>query len=114
MPGTGPHTNVVLSSGHRAGWLSLGWKLPLALLFATLLLVSGSIYVSGALLSGLVRAVLLVWGGLAVGIAAWNLIDGASITRWAWVALTMGAYGALAVPGMMAGPGKMAEALGPV
>src|SRR5436190_23635287 len=99
MRGTGPHTNVVRSGGHRAGWLNLGWKLPLALLFAILLLISGNIYVSAPLVVALVRITLLLWGGLVAGIAASNLVEVKPGLRWAWVALTIGAYAALAVPG---------------
>jgi hypothetical protein len=114
MPGTGPHTSVTLPARHGAGWPGLGWKLPLALFFAALLLVSVSIPLSGSLLLGLVRTSILVWGGLVVGIAASNLFEGPTTLRVAWTALTVGAYAALAIPGIVVEPARLVEALGPV
>jgi hypothetical protein len=61
-----------------------------------------------------IPATLILWGGLLVGIAAANLFEGATQLHVAWIALTIGAYGALAIPGVLVGPDKLAQALGPV
>src|SRR5918912_1853507 len=124
MPGVGRHTSVSLPARHGAGMSAsgggLGWKLPLALLFATILLVSLSIPLPASLLIGLVRSTVLLWGGLVVGIAASNLFAGdirerpLPTTRVAWTVLTIGAYAALAIPGVVVEPTRMVEALGPV
>src|SRR5438093_4599958 len=115
MPGVRPHNSVTLPARHGAGMSTMGgglvWKLPLALLFATLLLVSVSIPLPGSLLLGLVRSSVLLWGGLVVGIAASNLFDGAPATRIPWTALTIGAYAALAIPGVVVEPARLVEAL---
>jgi hypothetical protein len=114
MPGTGPHTTVTLPARHGAGWPGFGWKLPLALFFATLLLISVSIPLPGLLLLGVVRSLILLWGGLVIGIAASNLFEGTTGMRVAWTALTVGAYMALAIPGIVVEPARMAQAMGPV
>ncbi|MFL5734008.1 MAG: hypothetical protein ACJ78Q_12515 [Chloroflexia bacterium] len=115
MPGAGPHTSVTLPARHGAGWSGLGWKLPLALLFAILLLVSVSVPLPGGLLLlALVRSSILIWGGLVVCIAASNLMEGTIRIRVAWTALAVGAYAALAIPGVVAEPAQMVGALGPV
>jgi hypothetical protein len=62
----------------------------------------------------LIRAALLLWGGLVVGIAANNLFESGRDVRLAWVALAVGAYAALAVPAIVSEPGKLVDALGPV
>jgi hypothetical protein len=62
----------------------------------------------------LVPITLLAWGALFVGIASSNLFEGLPAIRWAWIALTLGAYGALVIPGVVAGIPRLADALGPV
>jgi hypothetical protein len=79
-----------------------------------LLLVSVSIPVPETLLLGLVRTMILIWGGLVVALSAFNLFDSPAGVRSAWVALTVGAYAALSVPGVVSNPARMAEALAPV
>ena len=100
MPGTGQHVSVARPTGGRgAGWLlNLGWKLSLALLFALILLIAASIPLSDMVMLGVVRAVILLWGGAVVAIASANLFEGTLALRLAWVALTVGAYAALCVP----------------
>ncbi|HYP40435.1 MAG TPA: hypothetical protein VEX13_08735 [Chloroflexia bacterium] len=95
----------------RVVWYHLAWKLLLAL--SILLLLSLGIPLSGNLIV-LVPVMLLAWGALFVGIASFNLFEGLPAIRWAWLALTVGAYGALAIPGVVVGIPRLADALGPV
>ncbi len=109
---TSERLRVVRPGGHGAGWLNLGWKVLLALSILLLMLIG--IPVSGALVWTLVGATLLAWGGLFAGIASSNLFEGSLSLRVAWGALAVGAYGALALSGVIVGPSRMADALGPV
>jgi hypothetical protein len=111
-----------LRHGGRAVWLNLAWKL--ALVAAILLLLSFENPLLSALSWSLVNPlppVLLVWGALAVGFASNNLFDLPSPLQGAWVALAVGAYGALALPallpgitgsGILSGPDRFEDAVG--
>jgi hypothetical protein len=97
------------------GWLSLAWKLLLAA--AILLLMTVGSPLSWAMAWGFLNpipATLILWGGLLVGIASSNLFDGDRPLRVAWGALAVGAYAALVIPGVLIGPDRLAQALGPV
>jgi hypothetical protein len=97
------------------GWSGLAWKLLLAA--GILLLMSVGSPLSWAVTWGFLNpipATLILWGGLVVGIASSNLFEGDLPLRIAWGALAVGAYGALVIPGVLIGPDKMAQALGPV
>lgn len=61
-----------------------------------------------------IPATLILWGALVVGVAAGNLFEGAPAMRWSWGALTMGAYLALTIPGVLIDANRMVDALGPV
>jgi hypothetical protein len=112
MPGTSTSPlREARSASPRAVWYHLAWKLLLAL--SILLLMSAGIPLPGNLIV-LVPVTLLAWGALFVGIASYNLFEGVRAIRWAWIALTVGAYSALAIPGVVAGIPRMADALGPV
>jgi hypothetical protein len=113
-----------LRHGGRAVWLNLIWKL--ALVASILLLLSFENPLLSALSWSLVNPlppVLLVWGALAVGFAANNLFDLGSPLQTVWVILAVGAYGALALPaliagmtnsGILGGPDRFEDAAGPV
>ena len=97
------------------GWSGLAWKLLLAA--GILFLMSVGSPISWAITWGILNpipATLILWGGLVVGIASSNLFEGDLPLRIAWGALAVGAYGALVVPGVLIGPDKMAQALGPI
>ena len=97
------------------GWLSLAWKLLLAA--AILLLMTVGSPLSWAMAWGFLNpipATLILWGGLLVGIASSNLFEGDRPLRVAWGALAVGAYAALVIPGVLIGPDRLAQALGPV
>lgn len=97
------------------GWSGLAWKLLLAAVI--LLLMSIGSPLSWAMAWGILNpipATLILWGGLVVGIASSNLFEGDLPLRIAWGALAVGAYGALVIPGVLVGPDKLAQALGPV
>jgi hypothetical protein len=104
------------SRQHHPGG-GFGWKALFAVVLVGMLMglpALGS--VSWALVLWTVRVSLLVWGALLVGIATANLFafEGRPALRGAWVALAVGAYGALAVPGLLAGTNRLLEALWPV
>jgi hypothetical protein len=104
------------SGGTRAGWLNLAWKVVLAAVILLLMSIGSplSVAVSWSLLNPIL-ATLLVWGGLLVGIAASNLFEGTVLLRWAWGALSVGAYLALALPTLVTNtPSRMIDAVGPV
>lgn len=62
-----------------------------------------------------VMATLLVWGALVVGVASSNLFEGTASLRWAWGALTLGAYVALTIPILITNtPSRLVDAVGPV
>ncbi len=113
MRGTGTPDPITLRPATSA-WHNLAWKALVALLI--LLLMSLGIPVSAVFVWGSIWGTLLVWGGLVVAIAASNLFDELQGgLRWAWVALSVGAYGALSVPGIAGqDPSKLVDALGPV
>lgn len=112
MPGTTPPLlREARPASPRAVWYHLAWKLLLAL--SILLLMSLGIPLPGNLIV-LVPVTLLAWGALFVLIASYNLFEGVPAIRWAWIALTVGAYAALAIPGVVAGIPRLADALGPV
>jgi hypothetical protein len=97
------------------GWAGLAWKLLLAAVI--LLLMSVGSPLSWVMAWGFLNpipATLILWGGLVVGIASSNLFEGDLPLRVAWGALAVGAYAALVIPGIVAGPDKLAQALGPV
>jgi hypothetical protein len=97
------------------GWSGLVWKLLLAA--AILFLMSIGSPLSWAMAWGFLNpipATFILWGGLLVSIAAANLFEGDTWLRVTWIALTLGAYGALAIPGVLIGPDKLAQALGPI
>lgn len=99
-------------SAGRAGWAHLGWRLLLAL--SLLLVLAVGIPLSGALVWRLAQATLLLWGGLLVWVSGGNLFEGSRQHRRLWSALAVGAYGALAAPGLWAGTPRLVDALAPV
>src|SRR3954466_3498872 len=104
-----------LSGPPRSGWLNLAWKIVLAA--ALLLLMSIGSPLTWAMAWGVLNpipATLIIWGALFVAIAGSNLFEGSRKLRVGWTALTLGAYLALTVPGVLVGPERMVDALGPV
>jgi hypothetical protein len=104
-----------LSGAPRAGWLNLAWKILLAA--ALLVLMSVGNPVTWAMAWGVLNpipAILIVWGGLFVAIAAGNLFEGTRGLRFGWTVLTLGAYLALTIPGVLFSPDRLVDALGPV
>ncbi len=104
------------SGGLRASWLNLGWKLLLAAIILLLMSIGSPLswLLSWTFLNP-IQATLLVWGVLIVGIASGNLFEGTAGLRWAWGALSVGAYVALALPTLVTNtPSRMIDALGPV
>jgi hypothetical protein len=98
---------------HGCGLTQLALRTALALL--VLVVVWGcAALVEPSSWTQVVRVVLLVWGGLVTGVAATGLFADLAVLRPGWVALTVGAYTALAVPGLLVGTGRVIEALGPV
>src|SRR5215203_4761545 len=99
-----------LGGSTRSGWGNLAWKLFVAL--AILFLMAGT-PLSWAVAWGVLNpipATLIVWGALVVGIAASNLFEDLGALRWLWVALNLGAYLALTIPGVLTGPDRLIEA----
>jgi hypothetical protein len=100
----------------RTGWANLTWKALLAI--AILFLMSVGSPLSWIVAWGILNpipAILIVWGGLVVGVAASNLLENLPSLRVAWIALAVGAYLALTIPGVLIGrPDKMVDALAPV
>jgi hypothetical protein len=97
----------------HSGWRGLGWKVVLAVLIV--LLLSLGIAVPAAVVWPAIWSTLLAWGALVVGISASNLLEGMRQVRWSWVALSVGAYAALAVPPVIGrDPSRLVEAAGPV
>lgn len=107
-----PQARTVRRGSHRIGWHNLGWKLLLALLLLLLMLVDVS--VPGSFFVLLIPISLLLWGGLFIALASFNLFGRPLHIRLAWCALTLGAYLALLLPGMLKGTPVLADALGPV
>lgn len=104
-----------LSGASRRGWLNLAWKIVLAALILLLMFVGNPL--TWAMAWGVLNpipAILIIWGALFVGIAGTNLFEGSRSIRWGWSALTIGAYLALTVPGVLIGPDRMVDALAPV
>ncbi len=111
-----PHPAPERPRQHHPGD-GFGWKAFFVVVLVGVLVglpVLGS--VSWALVLWAVRVSLLVWGALMVGIATANLFtfEGRPALRGAWVALAVGAYGALAVPWLLTGTNRLLEALWPV
>jgi hypothetical protein len=97
------------------GSAGLAWKLLLAA--GILLLMTIGSPLSWAMAWGFLNpipAAFILWGGLVVGIASSNLFEGDLSLRIAWGALAVGAYSALVIPGVLIGPDRLAQALGPV
>jgi hypothetical protein len=104
-----------LGGSSRAGWRTLGWKILLAAALLFLMFVGNPLTWAmawGAL--NPIPATLIVWGALFVAIAGSNLFEGTVPIRRAWTVLAVGAYLALTIPGVLAGPDRMDEALAPV
>lgn len=102
--------------GARSNWLNLAWKLLLAAVILLLMSVGSPLswLLSWTLLNPVV-ATLLVWGAMFVGVAAGNLFEGGASLRWAWGALSLGAYLALTLPTLVTNtPSRLVDALGPV
>lgn len=115
MRGNTARPDPILRHGGRTVWVSLGWKV--LLVAALFLLLSFDNPVLTALswsIVNLLPVLLLAWGGLVVAVATANLSVVAWPLRWAWVALAVGAFAALTIPGIFAGPGRFEDALGPV
>ncbi len=107
---TTPGLRISMHSGHRAGWRNLAWKLLLAALIFLLMLVG--IPLSPTLLLTLIQLVLLGWGALFAALVAGNLFASSAFPlRWAWRALSVGAYLALAVPAVRSTAPRMLDAL---
>jgi hypothetical protein len=112
MPGTGTPDSIPLRPS-ASPWHNFGWKLLAALLI--LLLLTAGIPVSAGFLWVLVWGTLLLWGGLVVAIASYNLLSAPGNLLRVWVALALGAYAALVVPGIFKqDPSLLAAALAPV
>jgi hypothetical protein len=104
-----------LSGAPRSGWLNLAWKILLAA--AILLLMSIGSPLTWAMAWGVLNpipAILIIWGALFVCIAATNLFDDPRPIRLGWSILTLGAYLALTIPGVLIGPDRLVDALAPV
>jgi hypothetical protein len=104
-----------LSGAPRSGWLNLAWKILLAATLLLVMLVGNPLIwaVAWGVLNP-IPATLIVWGALFVAIAGSNLFEGTRGLRVGWSALTLGAYLALTIPGVLIGPDRMVDALGPV
>lgn len=116
MRGTAaPESRVLRLVAQRADWLHFAWKGLLALaIFALMSTGSPLLWALSWTFVNTLPATLLIWGALLVGVAGSNLFEGHTSLRWAWVALAIGAYGALAIPGVTAGADKLLYAVGPV
>jgi len=95
------------------------WKAVLAGLLLLLFLVG--IPSPGQLFPLLVQPTLLLWGAVFVWLAGSNLFENTAAIRWAWCALSVGAYAALSIPAIITldparvyEPTKVVDALGPV
>ncbi len=100
----------------RAGWLQFGWKVLLALTILVLMFIGSPItWALQWTLFNPVGTTLLLWGGLVVLLAGNRLFSGEVAIRRAWCALSVGAYVALTVPGLVQSSGiQLPETLGPV
>lgn len=106
---------MVGPDGHRATWLGLAWKVLLAFIIVAFMLVESPL--SRALDWGFLNPVpttFLLWGMLVIGVASSNLFEGTQAIRWTWGALALGAYLAMAVPGILVGSSRLVDAVGPV
>lgn len=99
----------------RANWSALTWKILLVIAIVLLMSVGTPLswFVAWGFLNP-VPATLLLWGFLLVGIASNNLFEGTARSRLTWTLLALGAYAALTVPGVLLGPERTVDALGPV
>lgn len=112
MPGSATPDPLILRPATSA-WHNLVWKAVVAVLI--LLLMSAGIPVSSSLFWGWIWGTLLLWGGLVVTVCASEMFNDLAGLRWAWVALSVGAYVGLSVPGIAGqDPSKLVDALGPV
>ena len=69
----------------------------------------------GWFLPSVVQSTILLWGALFVWLAGSSLFGGVVAIKWAWCALAVGAYAALAIPVVATGDAsKTVDALGPV
>ena len=100
-------------------WRGLLWKVVLAGLLLLLFLVG--IPSPGQLFPLLVQPTLLLWGAAFVWLAGSNLFENTAPIRWAWCALSVGAYAALSIPAIVTldaarvyEPTRVVDALGPV
>lgn len=96
--------------GPRTTWIHTAWRLLLALLVLLVLFLDLPRVVPLFLLP----TALLLWGAFFVAIATGSLLGKRTALQLADVALALGAYAALAVPGLAGGPARMADALAPV
>ena len=99
----------------RGTWTTLAWKVLLAV--AILLLMSVGTPISWLVSWGFLNpipATLILWGFLLVGVASANLFEGTPRLRLTWTLLTLAAYGTLTIPGVLIGPDRTVDALGPV
>jgi hypothetical protein len=99
----------------RANWANLIWKTLLVVAIVLLMSVGNPLswFVAWGFLNP-VPATLLLWGFLLAGIASNNLFEGTQRSRLIWTLLTVAAYGALTIPGVLIGPERTVDALGPV
>lgn len=100
-------------------WRGLLWKVILAGLLLLLFVVG--IPSPGQLFPFLVQPTLLLWGTLFVWLAGSSFFAEMPALRWAWCALSVGAYAALSIPAMLTldsarvyEPTRIIDALGPV
>ena len=99
----------------RANWANLIWKILLVVAIVLLMSVGTPLswFVAWGFLNP-VPATLLLWGFLLAGIASNNLFEGTRRSRLLWTLLAVAAYGALTIPGVLIGPERTVDALGPV
>ncbi len=99
----------------RATWITLTWKILLVVAIVLLMSVGNPLswFVAWGFLNP-VPATLLLWGFLLSGFASHNLFEGSRRNRLVWSLLTVATYGALTLPGLLIGPERTVEALGPV
>jgi hypothetical protein len=99
----------------RANWANLVWKTLLVVAIVLLMSLGDPLswFVAWGFLNP-IPATLLLWGFLLVGIAANNLFEGEARSRLALTLLAVAAYGVLTVPGVLVGPERTVDVIGPV
>jgi hypothetical protein len=114
MRGTGvTHVQITGTGTGSQRWRSLLWKIGLATLLFVLLFVG--LPSPSQFIPLLVQITVLLWGALFVWLAGSSLFRDNITIRWAWCALTVGAYAALSIPVVLkSDPTKTVDALGPV